>query len=148
MNLKSDGTADGDLGLIPLSSAQYGMWLADHVPGGPAVNIAHCVEIKGPVDYDAFTRAVNDGGHETESLVVRVVESDGRPYQFVDRSIIYDEPVLDFSDAEDPVGAAMEWMRRDYNTKAVDLSRTGSPRRGSSGSARTTTSGTAARTIW
>uniref|UniRef100_UPI0005C1FD1F non-ribosomal peptide synthetase n=1 Tax=Nocardia asiatica TaxID=209252 RepID=UPI0005C1FD1F len=123
MNLKSDGTADGDLGLIPLSSAQYGMWLADHVPGGPAVNIAHCVEIKGPVDYDAFTRAVNDGGHETESLVVRVVESDGRPYQFVDRSIIYDEPVLDFSDAEDPVGAAMEWMRRDYNTKAVDLSR-------------------------
>ncbi|WP_280296552.1 non-ribosomal peptide synthetase, partial [Nocardia abscessus] len=123
MNLKSDGTADGELGLIPLSSAQYGMWLADHVPGGPAVNIAHCVEIEGPVDHDAFARAVNDGGHETESLVVRVVESDGRPYQFVDRSIIYDEPVLDFSDAEDPVAAAMEWMRRDYNTKAVDLSR-------------------------
>ncbi|WP_174189681.1 non-ribosomal peptide synthetase, partial [Nocardia barduliensis] len=123
MNLKSDGTADGELGLIPLSSAQYGMWLADHVPGGPAVNIAHCVEIEGPVDHDAFTQAVNDGGHETESLVVRVVESDGRPYQFVDRSIIYDEPVLDFSDAEDPVAAAMEWMRRDYNTKAVDLSR-------------------------
>ncbi|WP_169332727.1 non-ribosomal peptide synthetase, partial [Nocardia araoensis] len=123
MHPKSEGTTDGELGLIPLSSAQYGMWLADHVPGGPAVNIAHCVEIQGPVDYDAFTRAVNDGGHETESLVVRVVESDGRPYQFVDRGIIYDEPVLDFSDAEDPVATAMEWMRRDYNTKAVDLSR-------------------------
>ncbi|MGW4282143.1 non-ribosomal peptide synthase/polyketide synthase [Nocardia sp. NPDC004750] len=123
MHLKSDGTADGEPGLIPLSSAQYGMWLADHVPGGPAVNIAHYVEIDGPVDHDAFTRAVNNGGHETESLVVRVIESDGRPYQFVDRGIIYDEPVLDFSDAEDPVAAAMEWMRRDYNTKAVDLSR-------------------------
>ncbi|MEU7767439.1 amino acid adenylation domain-containing protein, partial [Nocardia sp. NPDC049190] len=123
MNLKSAGTAEGDLGLIPLSTAQYGMWFADNMPGGPAVNIAQYVEIEGSLDIDAFSRAVNSAALETESLVVRVVESDGRPYQFVDRSIIYDEAVLDLGDEDDPFAAAMEWMRRDYNTKAVDLSR-------------------------
>lgn len=120
MNLKSATTAD-DLDLIPLSRAQYSMWLADNLPGRPAVNIAHYVEIEGAIDYDVLVEAINLAGRETESLVVRVVEFDGRPYQFVDRSITYTEPVLDFAAAADPFAAAMEWMRRDYNTKAVDL---------------------------
>lgn len=123
MNPKSAGTADGDLGLIPLSRAQYGMWFADSMPGGPPVNIAQYVEIEGPIDADVFAQAVTRATQETESLVVRVIEFDGRPYQFVDRSITFDEPVLDVSDEDDPFAAAMEWMRRDYHTKAVDMSR-------------------------
>ena len=123
MNLKSAETVDLPSELIPLSRAQYSMWLADNLPGGQAMNIAHYVEIEGPIDADAFARAVTDAGHETESVVVRVVERDGVPYQFVDRSITHDESVLDVSEESDPFAAAMEWMRRDYNSKAVDLSR-------------------------
>ncbi|WP_156094992.1 non-ribosomal peptide synthetase, partial [Nocardia lijiangensis] len=123
MNRKSAETADSQLDLIPLSRAQYGMWLADNLSGGPTVNIAHYIEIEGPIDHDVFTKAVNDASRETESLVVRVVESNGVPYQFVDRSITYNESILDVSGEDDPFAAAMEWMRRDYNTKAVDLSR-------------------------
>lgn len=123
MNQKSDVSGGTIVDLIPLSRAQYGMWLADTLPGGPPVNIAHYLEIEGPIDLDAFARAVNDAGHEMESLLVRVVESDGRPYQFVDHTMEYDEPVLDFSGDADPVAAALEWMSADYSTKALDLSR-------------------------
>ncbi len=123
MNLKSSGTTVHELDLIPLSRAQHGMWFADSMPGGPAVNIAQYIDLEGPIDADVFAQAVNNAALEIESPVVRVVESDGRPCQFVDRSIVYDEPVLDFSEEDDPFDAAMEWMRRDYNTKVVDLSR-------------------------
>ncbi|WP_411550505.1 condensation domain-containing protein, partial [Nocardia jinanensis] len=123
MNLRSAAPVDHDLELIPLSRAQYSMWLADNLPGRPNVNIAHYVEIEGEVDVELLTEAVNIVGRETESLVVRVVECDGRPYQFVDRSIIYAEPLLDLSDADDPYEAGMAWMRRDCSTRAVDLSR-------------------------
>ncbi|WP_141549955.1 hypothetical protein, partial [Nocardia farcinica] len=75
------------------------------------------------MDIDAFTEAVNAAGHETESLIVRVVETDGVPYQFVDHSISYDEAVLDVGGEPDPLAAALEWMRHDYNTKTVDPSR-------------------------
>ncbi|WP_036505587.1 non-ribosomal peptide synthetase, partial [Nocardia aobensis] len=115
--------ADRNPDLIPLSRAQYGMWLADNLPGGPNVNIAHYVEIEGHIDYAAFAKAVNDAGHESESLIVRVVEVGGRPYQYVDRGIVYDEPLLDLTEAADPHAAAMDWMRRDYGSKAVDLAR-------------------------
>ncbi|MGW0180166.1 non-ribosomal peptide synthase/polyketide synthase, partial [Nocardia sp. NPDC003345] len=123
MNPKSAGTIDHDLDLIPLSRAQYGMWLADNLPGRPAANIAHYIEIDGPLDVDVFTQAVINFGEETEALVVRVVEFEGRPYQFVDRSIGYSRSVLDLTGEDDPFAAAMEWMRRDYQTKARDLSR-------------------------
>ncbi|MET7772117.1 amino acid adenylation domain-containing protein, partial [Nocardia sp. NPDC005366] len=123
MNQKSDVSGGTIVDLIPLSRAQYGMWLADNLPGGPPVNIAHYVEIEGAIDVEAFTRAVNDAGRETESLTVRVIESDGHPYQFVDHSMEYDEPVLDLSGEADPVAAAMDWMSADYNTRALDLSR-------------------------
>jgi hypothetical protein len=123
MKLKSAEPVDRQSDLIPLSRAQYGMWLADNLPGRQAMNIAHYVEIEGPIDVDAFAIAVNDAGHETESLMIRVVETDGVPYQFVDHSLTHSESVLDVSGESDPFAAAMEWMRRDYNTKVVDLSR-------------------------
>ncbi|QVI20734.1 amino acid adenylation domain-containing protein [Nocardia tengchongensis] len=123
MNLRSTEPADRKSELIPLSRAQYGMWLADNLPGGQAMNIAQYVEIEGPIDVEAFIEAVNVAGHESESLVVRVVEIDGVPYQFVDRGITYDESVLDVSGESDPFAAAMEWMRRDFETRAEDMSR-------------------------
>ncbi|WP_039827982.1 AMP-binding protein, partial [Nocardia testacea] len=123
MDSRSATAVDHNLDLIPLSRAQYSMWLADNLPGGPNVNIAQYVDIEGEIDIDLLTEAVNIAGRETESLIARVVEIDGRPYQFVDRDITYADALLDLSDADDPYAAAMEWMRRDYSTRAVDLGR-------------------------
>ncbi|NUS93221.1 MAG: amino acid adenylation domain-containing protein, partial [Nocardia sp.] len=123
MNSRSATAVDHDLDLIPLSRAQYSMWLADTQPGRPNVNIAHYVEIEGEIDVDLLTEAINIAGRETESLVVRVIEFDGRPYQFVDRGITYADDVLDLSDAADPYEAGLEWMRRDSRTRVVDLAR-------------------------
>ncbi|MFC6010622.1 amino acid adenylation domain-containing protein, partial [Nocardia lasii] len=110
----------GNRDLIPLSSAQYGMWFADSAHSGAATNIAQYVEIEGPIDVALFNQAVHLACEETESLMVRIVEVDGRPYQLVDRDITFNELVLDFSADADPRAAALEWMRADY-TRPVDI---------------------------
>src|SRR5690606_1655200 len=78
------------------------------------------VEIVGPIDIALFNRAVHLAAEETESLMVRLVEVDGVPYQLVDRDITFNELVLDVGTHPDPMAAALDWMRRDY-TRRVDI---------------------------
>ncbi|MFD6218254.1 amino acid adenylation domain-containing protein, partial [Nocardia salmonicida] len=96
------------------------MWFADGAHSGPATNIAQYVEIEGPLELALFNRAVHEACEETESLMVRVVEVEGRPYQVVDRGITFNELVLDLGTHGDPMAAALEWMRNDY-TRPVDI---------------------------
>ncbi|MBC7303623.1 MAG: amino acid adenylation domain-containing protein, partial [Nocardia sp.] len=118
--MESVESCAGDRDLIPLSSAQYGMWFADSAHSGSSTNIAQYVEIEGPIDVALFNKALHEAVEETESLMVRVVEVDGRPYQVVDRSITFNELVLDFGTHRDPMAAALDWMRADY-TRRVDI---------------------------
>ncbi|MGW8654144.1 condensation domain-containing protein, partial [Nocardia salmonicida] len=118
--MESVESCAGNRDLIPLSSAQTGMWFADGAHSGPATNIAQYVEIEGPLELALFNRAVHEACEETESLMVRVVEVEGRPYQVVDRGITFNELVLDLGTHGDPMAAALEWMRNDY-TRPVDI---------------------------
>ncbi|WP_280456490.1 non-ribosomal peptide synthetase [Nocardia carnea] len=111
-------TADGDL--FPLSPAQLGIWYAQHVDPQVPVNIAQYVELHGELDVDTLTRASLDASHELGSGLLRIVERDGEPWQFVDHSLEDEVRYVDLRTADDPVAAAQEWMRAEYG-RPLDL---------------------------
>uniref|UniRef100_UPI0024540847 non-ribosomal peptide synthetase n=1 Tax=Nocardia flavorosea TaxID=53429 RepID=UPI0024540847 len=111
-------TADGDL--FPLSPAQLGIWYAQHVDPQVPVNIAQYVELHGELDVDTLTRASLDASHELGSGLLRIVERDGEPLQFVDHSLEDEVRYVDLRTADDPVAAAREWMRDEYG-RPLDL---------------------------
>ncbi|UYP20853.1 amino acid adenylation domain-containing protein [Rhodococcus sp. Z13] len=107
-------------GAFPLSPAQYGIWIAQQLlPDVPFV-IAQYVEFHGDLDPDLVRWASATAGREFETVFLRLLEVDGRPFQLVDEHVGFDTEVLDFRDAPDPRAEAEEWLRRDVETP-VDL---------------------------
>lgn len=109
-----------DTGLVPLSIAQYGVWLAEEISTAIPITIAHYIDIHGEVDETAFAKAVATSAAELGSGCLRIVEVAGRPYQRVDPERSGGGGIVDFTDAADPAAAAMRWMRADYSSP-VDL---------------------------
>lgn len=99
---------------LPLSSAQFGMWLADvaDVDGGRC-HIAEYFDIPARVDVDLFRTAWRRAFLDTEALRVRVVEEDGSPRQLVRTAPETDVRYLDLSEEDDPAARAVAWMTED-----------------------------------
>ncbi|MCW4351913.1 non-ribosomal peptide synthase/polyketide synthase [Hoyosella sp. YIM 151337] len=109
-------------GAFPLSSAQYSIWMAQQLDPETPVNIAQYVEIHGDIDHQLLNSSAKQAGRETGSGYIRVVDANGKPAQFVDRSIDDSVDLRDFTREADPVGRAREWMRKDYSAP-IDIAR-------------------------
>ncbi len=103
-----------------LTAAQRGIWFAQQSLGARPINIAQYVDLRGPVDLPALSRATVRAGKEIESGYLRIVEGPDLPLQVVDPTIDDGVELLDLSAEPDPQSAANEWMRADYS-RPVDL---------------------------
>ncbi|MFE3262092.1 amino acid adenylation domain-containing protein [Nocardia sp. NPDC059229] len=108
--------------LIPLSAGQQGLWLAQKLTPDVPISEAQYVELHGDLDGDLLRKAAIRAGHEFQSGYLRLVETDGEPYQRYDPSLNVTGPVIDVRGASDPVAAGLEWMRREY-TAPLDMTR-------------------------
>jgi amino acid adenylation domain-containing protein len=106
--------------VIPLTAAQRGIWFAQQLAGNVPVSIAHYVDLRGYIDADLLERAMKAVGAEFGSGYVRMVDEAGVPAQRVDTSLTDTFRTRDFRDADNPVDAAIAWMR-DECSSPIDL---------------------------
>ena len=60
---------------LPLTEAQSGLWYAQQLaPSNPVFNVAHAIDIEGPLDLGLFEKAVNRAAKEAESLALQIVD--------------------------------------------------------------------------
>ncbi|REE75822.1 non-ribosomal peptide synthase protein (TIGR01720 family)/amino acid adenylation domain-containing protein [Rhodococcus wratislaviensis] len=118
----SVGPGDSSARAFPLSPAQTGMWLAQHVEPTVPVSVAQYVDIHGDLDRGVLTSACVRAAAEFESFFLQISEVDGQPLQWVEPSL--DAPVgyLDFRDTPDPEGSAHTWMRTE-TADPIDIQR-------------------------
>ncbi|TQC43929.1 non-ribosomal peptide synthetase [Rhodococcus sp. WS4] len=107
----SVGPGDSSAHAFPLSPAQMGMWLAQHVDPAVPVSVAQYVDIRGELNRDALTSACVRAAAEFESFFLTISEADGQPVQWVDSSLGATVGYVDFRDAPDPAASAHVWMR-------------------------------------
>ncbi|GAA1311319.1 amino acid adenylation domain-containing protein [Saccharothrix xinjiangensis] len=116
-------TATGNAVLLPLSTAQRGLWVAHQLDAtGNAYNCAVYLAIGGRLDHTALREAWRLLRVEADVLrVSAMVEDDtGLRQVVVPAEQDADLPVVDLSGAPDPVAEADRWVRADA-TSAVDL---------------------------
>ncbi|MDG3015599.1 non-ribosomal peptide synthase/polyketide synthase [Speluncibacter jeojiensis] len=118
--VEAGGHPSEPAGSFPLSSAQVGMWFAQRVRDDVPITISQYVEIRGAFDFELLTRVGRVAALEFGSAVLRIVEIDGMPRQFVDPDLLDDSVVHDLGDEPDPERAAREWMRRE-SARPLDL---------------------------
>ena len=96
----------------PLTEAQSGLWYAQRLdPANPIFNTGQYVELRGPLDREAFRDAVDEACAEADALALRIVEGPNGPEQFVDPSR---RPRLSFVDATE--ADALAAIQRDLAT--------------------------------
>ena len=98
--------------VLPLSSAQLGLWLAQRFSGDVPITISQYVEINGDFDPVLMDRVASTAAREFESGMLRITEIDGVPHQVVDETLDCTTGYVDLRGTQDPVAAATEWMRR------------------------------------
>ena len=118
----SVGPGDSSARAFPLSPAQAGMWLAQHVDPAVPVSVAQYVDIHGDLDRSALTDACVRAAAEFESFFLKVSEIDGQPLQWVDPSLDASVGYLDFRDTPDPEASAHAWMRTE-TADPIDIQR-------------------------
>ncbi len=102
--------ADRPLQRLPLTAAQYGIWLGQQLdPASPAYWTAEIIELSGDLDRSAFKAAVRTVIHHSDALHARVTLTDGTPWQSTDRRP-WSLQVIDFSKLAHPEAAAHSWM--------------------------------------
>ena len=128
-NRNSDNTLEIDWGrarndvVLPLSSAQLGIWFAQQIdPSNPVYNIGEYLEIEGFVDPLLFERALREVVVETEALRVQFIEDAEGPRQIIDDSPAWSMPLIDVSVETDARVAAESWMKTDL-ARPIDPTR-------------------------
>jgi len=119
-----DGAGGPTTGVwTPLTEAQSGLWFAQKLdPANPIFNTAHYLELSGPLDVDAFRRAVDQTAVEAHSLSLRFVERDGVVFQTLDPAHRPLLRVIDVASAADPMAETLAAVQQDHRTP-LDLSR-------------------------
>lgn len=119
-DVRQQPTRVSDVELFPLSAAQRATWFAQQLEPKVPISIAHYVELRGALDVDLLRRETRTVAREFQSPLLKVLEVDGQPMQYVDNSMEIPVELIDFRDCDDPMVAAHEWMQRDYQT-TLDL---------------------------
>ncbi|WP_442972089.1 amino acid adenylation domain-containing protein, partial [Rhodococcus sp. T7] len=98
-----------------MSAAQRGIWFAQHALGDVPLTIAQYIELRGDIDLGLLTEASKRTGREFGSGFLRLVEIDGVPYQYVDKTLDDAITYVDLRAEHDPVDTAQKWMRSNYS---------------------------------
>ncbi|MEH6793174.1 MAG: amino acid adenylation domain-containing protein [Rhodococcus sp. (in: high G+C Gram-positive bacteria)] len=104
----------------PLSSAQFGIYLAQKLVPDVPFTIAQYVEFHGKIDVEAMIRATDTASRELGSPGLRLTEVDGAPKQIVDYGVSYQLVHRDFRDNSQPVRAAQDYMNA-HHRRLVDM---------------------------
>ncbi|WP_433758772.1 non-ribosomal peptide synthase/polyketide synthase [Nocardia sp. CA-135398] len=105
---------------FPLAPAQLGVWYAQLLDPDVPINVAQYVDVPGLLDPVILQEVSVIAAREYESVLVRLGESGGVPYQCVDPANSVDLQVIDLREKADPVAEAHEWMRADASAP-VDM---------------------------
>jgi acyl carrier protein len=84
---------------LPLSFAQQRLWVLDRIePNNPLYNIPRAIRLKGNLNIQALTRALNEivRRHETQRTTFSA-GPDGEPIQVIAESLILEIPLRDIS---------------------------------------------------
>lgn len=104
-----------------LRASQTGLWLAQSLAGATKnYSVAEYVDIAGPLDVERFASCVRETITTTDTLRVRFRDTPSGPRQFVIPADGRLPQLVDVSGEDDPVGAALQWMRTDA-ARRVDL---------------------------
>ncbi|MFE5286071.1 amino acid adenylation domain-containing protein [Nocardia sp. NPDC056611] len=117
-----DGTFHSSHEVFPLTSAQRGIWFAQHLAVSTPISVAQYVEIVGELDAELLVEACRTAGREFGSGHTRLVEIDGEPFQYVDADNGASVWVEDLRQDADPVATAHRRMTEDYSAP-LDLLR-------------------------
>ncbi|MFC9648543.1 amino acid adenylation domain-containing protein [Streptomyces sp. NPDC056937] len=101
-------------GSVPLSTAQYGVWLGQQFAPPARYHVAAGFEVSGDLDPGLFETAFQLTVAEAEPLHARFPAVDGaEPRQRVGPLPSWDIPRVDLRREPFPMAAAVEWMRAD-----------------------------------
>ncbi|MGR3823460.1 MAG: amino acid adenylation domain-containing protein [Salipiger marinus] len=107
---------------FPLIEAQEGLWIAQALdPRNPVLNTGQYLDLRGPLDLDAFQQAVTEAVAQAPALRLRFALRDGRPEQWLHPTPPAAE-LLDLTSDPDPEARAHALMAQDSATP-LDLAR-------------------------
>jgi enterobactin synthetase component F len=110
-----------DAGL--LSQAELGLWYAQRVdPSNPVFNTGQYIDLRGPLNVDAFSAALTQAIEEADTLGFRVVDTPDGPRRVMDPDARPGLRVVDVRDAADPSAESLARMQRDM-TSPIALDR-------------------------
>ncbi|MFD4369937.1 amino acid adenylation domain-containing protein [Rhodococcus sp. NPDC058521] len=116
------GVDEYGTGMFPLTTAQRELWSAQLLDPDVPLMIGQYVDVHADIDMEALRRASNSAAIEFGSGVLRLVEVEGEPFQYVDPGLDQGIRFLDMTGFADPIEAAQKWMRTDCSTP-IDLTR-------------------------
>ena len=123
--LKNDSvineSSDYDHSLLPLLSAQKGIWVAQQFDlNNPRYNCGGYIEIDGQLDIAVFKKAVQIAISDTEALRVRFIVKNDLVYQKIED--LHDDflKIIDISNKNNSAQIANAWMWNDIE-QPVDL---------------------------
>ncbi|PZT90821.1 MAG: hypothetical protein DI630_30385, partial [Gordonia sp. (in: high G+C Gram-positive bacteria)] len=96
---------------FPMTAAQRGIWYAHQFDSEVPLSVSAYVELRGPVDLDVLADAVHKTARDTESALLRVIETDDEPVLTVDRDREVELGYVDLRDNPDAHAAALHWMK-------------------------------------
>ena len=83
---------------LRLSFAQERLWLVDQIdPGNPAYNVSEPLRLLGPLDVDAYERALREVVRRHEVLRTTIATVEGRPVQIVHAEVPFWGGLVDLS---------------------------------------------------
>ncbi|MGX9964893.1 amino acid adenylation domain-containing protein [Roseomonas sp. F4] len=108
---------DGAMPGAALTEAQEGLWYAQRLdPGNPLFNTGHYLELRGPLDVEAFRAAVDGMLGEADALSFRITDGPDGVTQRPDTALRPVLQLVDCTDEADPLEAARAAMARDMGT--------------------------------
>jgi len=104
-------------GPLPLTEAQDAIWSAQGAEGtNPIFNLGQYIDIRGPLDVEAFRAAITATLSEADALAVRIIDAPGGPQQVIHASARPHVEVIDLTTTNDPVHEAHIQLERDLRT--------------------------------
>src|ERR1700749_3494405 len=83
---------------FPASYAQERLWFIDQLaPGKATYNIPSAMRVRGTLNVEALTRALEEVVRRHESLRTRFVALGGKPQQVIEEGVRVELPVVDLT---------------------------------------------------